>query len=194
MKSLTSHRIGLSKERMSMFDEIKPNNLDNDDTMPQYSEAKELDKNDSQSEGNELDLLYKNIGKAFIRPNSNKTPNVYFAVGFIAGVIFMLLVFGIVAISSNGSKKDEIEIKDIERVEQPAAAKTEEPAVKDETAADIVEAEEKYIIQAGDTIDKIVVKKYGQYSDEKINEILKLNNISNPTKIQIGQVIILPAN
>jgi len=166
-----------------MFEDMKPNNLDNNEIMPQYSEAgakKEVE------ETNELDVLYKNIGRNFTRSHVNKTPGVYYVVGFVSGVLFMLFVFGIVALSSAGVNKDnEIEVKTVQKVEQKVVENAPLPD------ADLIQ--EKYTIQKGDTLDKIVVRYYGQYSDEKIKEIQQINNIKNPARLQIGQVIILPS-
>ena len=190
MKSLTIHRAGLSKERMSMFDEVKPNNLEKDE-MPQYNIAN--NKVEEKTEDNkELDVLYKGIGRNFVRQTSNnKTPIVYFTVGFIAGALFILMVIGIVALSSRGSSNiEEVEIK---TTPASTSVTVEEKKTNEETVTGDVEAQEKYEIQAGDTLDKIVVKYYGEYSDSKIQEIQNINNIKDPSKLQIGQIIVLPA-
>ncbi len=47
-----------------------------------------------------------------------------------------------------------------------------------------------YIIQRGDTLIGICMKKYG--SDERVAEICTLNHISNPDDIKEGEVILLP--
>lgn len=47
-----------------------------------------------------------------------------------------------------------------------------------------------YIIQKGDTLIGICVKKYG--SDARISEICSLNNIENPDDIKVGEKIFLP--
>lgn len=53
-----------------------------------------------------------------------------------------------------------------------------------------VQAPKTYIIQRGDSLEKISVKLYG--NKDKVNEICQLNNISDIDKIFIGQEIIIP--
>ena len=180
MKGSTLHRSGLTKERMSMLENMKPNNLENNE-IPQYQKA----------QGNELDILYKNVEKTFLnaKANINKTPAAYLLTGFIAGILFTLIIVGIVALASRGNSI-------------PETTYGEEPPVKNEVvkadetkteAAAPISSEEKYTIKSGDTIEKIVVKFYGKYDTQKIDEILRINNIKDPSKLQLGQTIIIPA-
>lgn len=53
-----------------------------------------------------------------------------------------------------------------------------------------VQQPQSYTIQAGDTLIAISTRLYG--NDSKVSQICKLNNISNPDNIQIGQKILLP--
>ena len=61
-------------------------------------------------------------------------------------------------------------------------------------AAVSVPSEEKYEIKSGDTLDKIAYRFYGKYDVEKIDAIQKINNITDPSALQIGQVIIIPVD
>ncbi len=178
MKSSTLHRSGLTKERMVMLENIKPSNL-HDDEIPQYSQiTKPVNKL------NELDVLYKGVEKGFTHTKTSisKTPGVYLAVGFIAGAMFMLLVAGIVALSSGTSAPETKEQKQ---------TKVIETAPSEDAGASSI-AEEKYTIKQGDTLDKIVYRIYGKYDNAKIEEIQIRNNITNPSRMQVGQVIIVP--
>lgn len=47
-----------------------------------------------------------------------------------------------------------------------------------------------YIVQKGDTLIGICVKRYG--SDARVSEICSLNNIENPDDIKVGEKIFLP--
>ncbi len=47
-----------------------------------------------------------------------------------------------------------------------------------------------YIVQKGDTLIGICVKRYG--SDTRVSEICSLNNIENPDDIKVGEKIFLP--
>lgn len=179
MKGSTLHRSGLTKERMSMLENMKPNNLENNE-VPQYQKA----------QGSELDILYKNVEKTFLnaKANINKTPAAYLLTGFISGVIFTLLIVGIVAISSHNSPKLE------ETYDSEIPQKTESvDTTKSQGASNTVQAGETYVIKAGDTIDKISTKFYGRYDVQKIDEIMKVNNIKDPSRLQLGQTIIIPA-
>ncbi len=174
MKGSSLHRAGLSKERMAMLENIKPNNLQNDE-IPQYSKA----------QPNELDLLYKNVEKGFIqaRTTLERTPAVYLLVGFIAGVIFTTIVAVLIGLSATSPNETEIE-------EAPTKEKvTVETPVSNESSR---LAYEKYTVKSGDTIDKIAYKFYGVYDLDKIQKILDVNNLKNPEKLQIGQILAIP--
>ena len=49
---------------------------------------------------------------------------------------------------------------------------------------------DSYIVQKGDTLIGICVKRYG--SDTRVSEICSLNNIENPDDIKVGEKIFLP--
>lgn len=63
-------------------------------------------------------------------------------------------------------------------------ATTEEPAVAQES--------KEYEVQSGDTMEGIVRKFYGKYSEEGVNAIMKANNMTNPNKLSIDQKLIIP--
>jgi hypothetical protein len=179
MKSSTLHRSGLTKERMVMLENVKPGNLQ-DNEVPQYHEA---DK--TVSKLNELDVLYKGVEKSFshAKTSISKTPGVYLVIGFIAGAMFMLLVAGIVALSSGSSTQGS---------KGPAqGVKVIETTTSEENGSPSA-TEEKYTVKKGDTLDKIVYKIYGKYDNLKIEEIQTRNNITNPSRLQVGQVIVIP--
>lgn len=180
MKGSTLHRSGLTKERMAMLENMRPNNLENNE-VPQYQKA----------QGNELDILYKNVEKTFLnaKANMSRTPAAYLLTGFISGIIFTLIIVGIVAISTNSNSiPEETMDTPLESVE---SVKTEK-ADNNSTTSSITQGE-TYVIKSGDTIDKIVSKFYGRYDTDKIDEILRVNNIKDPSKLQLGQTIIIPA-
>ena len=52
--------------------------------------------------------------------------------------------------------------------------------------------DKEYIVQSGDTMESIVKKFYGQYSSEKVESIMKINNMTNPNKLAIDQKLIIP--
>lgn len=62
-----------------------------------------------------------------------------------------------------------------------------------ETTAEAPAVENKeYEVQSGDTMERIIKNFYGTYSEEKVNTVMKANNMTNPNKLSIGQKLIIP--
>lgn len=91
------------------------------------------------------------------------------------------------------TKKEELPVTEIQEevettpLEEETIEETEKK-VTEEAAS--TEAHKSYEVQPGDTLSLISRKIYG--SDEKIEEILKLNEISDGDYIQAGEIILLP--
>lgn len=51
----------------------------------------------------------------------------------------------------------------------------------------------KYTIQDGDTVERIIRKYYGSYTEERAEAIMKANKLNNLDHISIGQVLLIPA-
>lgn len=175
MKSSTLHRAGLSKERMAVLERARMVNMDMGE-IPQYKQQ--------ETPAPELDVLYKSIRNGLRKPVVKKTPGVYLGIGFILGAVFMGIVSLIVGISSITPKGATVAPKQTSVAIIPA----------DKKADVAVTSEEKYTIKSGDTLDKIAFRFYGKYDNEKIEQIQTLNNIKNPSSLQIGQVIIVPVD
>jgi len=187
MKSSTLHRSNLTKERMSMLENIKfqakrrPLNLSQSEDMAGYVRVNKTP---------ELDVLYRSLGKTFSKDavssikSKAKNPGVYLGIGFFGGAVFLLIVSLVVWISSIPSKK-------VDGSNLPAANGSLE-VVSETKEAQSVNRQEKYVIKSGDTLDKIAYRFYGKYDVKKIEEIKKINNITNPEGLQIGQVLIIP--
>ncbi len=176
MISNTLRRSCLSKERMEAIERSRIINMDMND-IPQYRQQ--------DSKNTDLDALYNSIERGLKRQPSKKTPAAYLTIGFFAGAIFMLLMVGIISLGSMGTKNTGIP-----ETSTMTVAPSKEAQVADVEPTGL--AEEKYTIKAGDTLDKIALRFYGKYDSKKIEQIQKINNITNPTAIQIGQVIIIP--
>jgi len=190
MKSSTLHRSNLTKERMSMLENVKfqaskrPSSASNQYIGP-------------QSKANELDVLYRSIGKSLsagvsaatmygnkVKAKSSKNPGVYLGVGFLGGAVFLIIVSLVVWISSIPSKSPA-------PVDVPKTTSALEVVTDTKETVD-ANRQEKYIIKSGDTLDKIAYRFYGKYDVKKIEEIKRINNITNPEGLQIGQVLIIP--
>ena len=109
--------------------------------------------------------------------------------------MFALGIAAIVALASyNTTTADDIDNR-IYKMEDPQTQVAIVPSNTNETATHAEMAlEEKYTVKAGDTLDDIAYRFYGKYDLNKIEEIMKLNNIKDATTIQIGQVLIIPLN
>lgn len=70
---------------------------------------------------------------------------------------------------------------------EPTSAPTPEPAIEPVQSQTV---QNYYTIQAGDTLIGISKNMYG--TENYVNEICRLNNITNPDNIQKGQKILLP--
>ena len=116
-----------------------------------------------------------------------------YIIGFIAGALFMGLISLIAGISNTiGSPKvEEMNLPQAQKSANVAVIAPDAPAVNDSIP---VVSEEKYEIKSGDTLDKIVYRFYGKYDVQKIEAIQQLNNITNPSSLQIGQVILIPVD
>lgn len=81
------------------------------------------------------------------------------------------------------------EIPAITPTEAPTPEPTQEPT-PEPVAEPVQSTYDTYTIREGDTLLGISLKQYG--NGNYVNSICKLNNISNPDNIQIGQKILLP--
>lgn len=181
MKGSTLHRSGLTRENMGVLASLaQPEKKNTRAQLTQYYKA---------TKAKELDLLWggthktmqkvRNVAKTSVQ----KSPVVYMAIGFVAGVLFMSIITLMVSIFSMSPRSFAISSR------SPKVEVISETAAK-ETA--VANTEQKYIVKQGDTLNGIAYRFYGKYSEEKINEIQKVNNIKNPAAIRIGQELIIP--
>ena len=128
----------------------------------------------------ELDVLWQNF--KINQKSGVKSPNIYLATGFAAGVVATLVLTALVTFSARiGTNAKAIP------AEKPAVTAT----VATTAAAETVD--NTYTVKSGDTIESIQVQAYGSYSKTKQDLIIKANNLTNPHKLSIGQKIIIPA-
>lgn len=69
----------------------------------------------------------------------------------------------------------------------PAAPVAQETTATNPPESDPPETEEKYEVQAGDTLGAIAVK-----FDTSIEEIIAVNDLPDPNRLDVGQVLIIP--
>ncbi|MCD8023953.1 MAG: LysM peptidoglycan-binding domain-containing protein [Candidatus Gastranaerophilales bacterium] len=183
MKSSTLHRASLSKEKMSMIENVRPQTYG--------TLAPDLNRYIKFQKKPELDVLWRDFEKTVQSRSKSKTPIVYAGVGFILGLLFALLIALIVGISMYSDVQAPEFKEQTFKMETSAAPVSIMPSSTGEQAT-VTGTEEKYTVKEGDTLDKIAFRFYGRYDSEKIDRIMELNNIKDPTTIQIGQVLIIP--
>ena len=166
----------------------------------------------------ELDLLWKD----FRLPKGERSPMVYLGIGFISGIISTLLVSACIGLSSTDFGKNFKFVFNKPALTTEAAVATDEDAVAsentEETTAETVSEpteqkkfgffgsnkksseevsvpavqDKEYTVQSGDTMESILKKFYGQYTPEKAEAVMKINNMTNPNKLAIDQKLIIP--
>lgn len=185
MKSSTIRRSNLSKEKMAVLEALSKYRQDSYDNTPNVYVRPNKEK--------ELDVLWQNFK---ISQKAEKSPSVYLATGFIAGAISMLILVGLVNISSH-----HVSVKDENQIFNPGRAKVQNekinliPATTEATATETAAtASEVYTVQNGDTLESILIRFYGGYSPEKAKAVMAANNMANPNKLSIGQKLTIPMN
>lgn len=137
------------------------------------------------SRDKELDLLWQNFK---VNQKSDKSPNVYLATGFIAGVVTTIITGAVIGLSMNGI----ISTPNVS-VDKKANVKNEKlnfvPAA--EQAAEAL-TDEVYTVQSGDTMESILTRFYGGYTQERAWAVMNANNMKNPNKLSIGQKLTIP--
>lgn len=183
MNSSTLHRSNLSKEKIAVLEGLqstrkKPAN----DAAPGVYVRPQKDK--------DLDVLWQSFK---VNQKDEKSPGLYLLVGFIAGAVFMFLVTLVLSLATNvNNVVPESKPERKTRFDKPLFSfKPAKKAKPVEAAAPVVK-NETYTIKTGDTLAGIVVRFYGKYDLEKVDKLLKVNNLSNPNKISIGQTLVIP--
>lgn len=178
MKSSTIRRSNLSKEKMAVLEALSKYKQESHDITPNVYVRPNREK--------ELDLLWQNFK---VNQKLDKSPSIYLGTGFIAGVIATSIVAGLIFISMHGIHFNM-------KFSLPA------PAVKNEKlnflpaneAPVEAAAVEVYTVQSGDTMESILTRFYGGYSQEKAWAVMNANNMKNPNKLSIGQKLTIPMN
>lgn len=175
MKSSTIRRSNLSKEKMAVLEALSK--YKTEDMTPSVYVRPNREK--------ELDVLWQNFK---LNQKVEKSPSVYLATGFVAGVAATIITGAIIGLSSNGimsthnfsaDKKANVKQESLNFV--PAA----------EQAAATV-ADEVYTVQSGDTMESILTRFYGGYTQERAWKVMNANNMKNPNKLSIGQKLTIP--
>ena len=188
MRGSTLHRSGLTREKMGVLA-----NISQADNKKQTTKA-QLGQYYRATKAQELDLLWGNVQKGIqkvhnvTKSTKQKSPITYLTIGFIAGVLFMCLITLIVSIVSMRPKTSS----EINVTKSNVAVIGSDSLLDD--SLDAIVSREKYVVKKGDTLNGIAYRFYGKYDEAKILEIQRINNISNPASIKIGQEILVPVS
>lgn len=179
MKSTTIRRSNLSKEKMAVLEALRKYKGDDSDFGPNvYIRPAEVEHDKKE----ELDVLWRNFKLHDIQ--SSEAPRVYIATGLVAGAVLLgavsMTLFFANKINSANNVAEESGAFGI----APVSAQAAQTPSKSET----------YVVQNGDTIEKILIRFHGSYSKNTESALLKANNLSNPNKLSIGQELIIPMN
>lgn len=183
MRGSTLHRSGLTREKMGVLATFTQN-------LKKQSAKTQLNQYYKAAKAQEIDLLWNGVQKGIQKVHnatkgvSHRPPIVYLTIGFVAGVIFMSCITLIVSVSAMAPKT----IATAESSKENVAVIGEDTT---STVAPVI-TQEKYVVKSGDTLNGIAYRFYGRYNEAKIQEIQKLNSISNPAALKVGQELIIP--
>lgn len=187
MKGSTLHRSGLTREKMSVLAGYSKN-AQHDRKQVAKSQLNQYYK---AAKAKELDLLWGSAHRGVQKVHNiassaqPKSPAVFLAIGFVAGVLFTCLVVLIVSALSVNPKEISPNVEsNVAIISEDGSGASAESSV----------TEEKYVVKDGDTLNGIAYRFYGKYNEEKINEIQRINNITNPASLRIGQELIIPVS
>ena len=177
MKSTTIRRSNLSKEKMAVLEALKKYRNEESDYAPNVY-IRPVSTESAKQE--ELDLLWKSFNIDF--SSQEKTPKFYVASGIVAGVLLVGALAMTVFFAHNMHNPNI------------ASEKSSIGLIPSSANEEISNSSETYIVQNGDTIEKILIRFYGQYSKQMEANIMQANNMANPNKLSIGQELIIPMN
>ena len=110
-----------------------------------------------QDKERELDVLWQNFK---INQKPEKSPNVYLATGFIAGVVIMLILSVLISFSSKGI--NTVKENAVVPVKKENLNLSFVPSSSDDKSSGF--SNEVYIVQSGDTMESILIRFFGSYS------------------------------
>jgi len=179
MRSNTARRRNVSNERVLALDELLPNRSNQYDSSPGVYVRSDRDR--------ELDILWQGYR---VNSKEEKSPMIYLCVGFIAGVVGMLIMSAMFNFG-NPSKDHVAELDLWEKANtKPVAAVSVTPS--SEESASVVESTAEYKVRSGDTLEKIAYRFYGNGSPSKVDKIQITNSLRSPHHIRAGQKLIIP--
>ncbi|OGI03817.1 MAG: hypothetical protein A2Y25_07355 [Candidatus Melainabacteria bacterium GWF2_37_15] len=180
MRTKAVRKSNMSNERVLALDELLPKRATQYDCSPGVYVRSDKER--------ELDILWQGYR---INSKEEKSPFVYLCVGFVAGIIIMIIMTAILNFG-NPSRDNLAELNLWEK----ASIKSANPVVNVTPSAEnngsVLTTTAEYKVQSGDTLERIAYKFYGNGSPSKVNKIQSANNMDSPHKLKIGQKLIIP--
>lgn len=174
MRSSTFHKTALSKEKLAALESMLAEGKANYDETPGVYVR--------NNKARDLDLLWQ-VNRASAK-HKKMTRNQVIA-SFVAGILCTIFITSSFNnISNNMADFDFWQKGSIPLGVNVSPADNKAPTVHTEN----------YTVKAGDTIDSIVMRYYGVYDVERIRQIQSINNLEDPSKIALGQTLIIPIN
>jgi nucleoid-associated protein YgaU len=218
MKSSTIRRSTLSKESMEVIENLAKDQ-ENQESLGEYVRPDEVAaEQEKASKAQEIDLLWQTFKSTQFTTNS---PTAYILLGFGIGILSTLIVLGGMSFFMNKSAVEDGVKPSFFGIEKIFSGKKEATPTIDEQVQDAQETSavsvptedgenvqatdetstvqnfdpskmKKYVIKDGDTVEGIIKKHYGTYSQEKADLIMKANNLKTLDKINIDQELLIP--
>lgn len=173
------------------------------------------------SKAQEIDLLWQNFKTTQFSTNSTAAYILLgFVIGVIVSVL-CFVILGLAVTKSGGTlhignkalfasapvelsslndqadaAQEEVEAKVVvpsEENDNTTVAVSEEPQEPAQTEPVLDKSKmKKYVVKNGDTVESIIKKNYGSYSQEKAELIMKANNMKSLDRINIDQELLIP--
>jgi hypothetical protein len=177
MKSSSLHRSKLTRERLAVLEELLSDKQKNcESTAEQYNK---------HNKDREIDILWQGLKSH----KDERSPGIYLSIGFVTGAVCMFLMTS----SLNfGQKTENTTDLSLWKKGNIAAKKTPVNISLSGSASNAKSLTKQYVIQKGDTLERIALKVYGASTPQRVQDIQAVNNIKNPNSIQIGQTITVP--
>jgi nucleoid-associated protein YgaU len=175
MRSSTFHKTNLSKEKLAALEQMLADGRTSyDDSLGVYVRS---------NKGRDLDLLWQ-VNKKVAAKNKKMTRKQVIT-SFVAGILCAMFITSTFNnISNNMADVDFWSKGQVPVGVNVSPADNKAPTVQTKT----------YTVKPGDTIDSIVMRFYGVYDMERIRQIQAINNLEDPSKISLGQTLIIPIN
>lgn len=172
MKSSSIKRSNLSEEGLNVLRRLTGKTKDMEDNNNKHSH------NDKA-----LDVLWKETKMPI---QTQGKPMVYFFVGLIVGVVITLFLTAVVWVSDKETTDTTITPPVKESVKEP---ETPDTGIVTETSTG---TSRTYVVKEGDTLAGIIVKMYGSYDVNKMEQIKELNGMKSLDSLKIGQELVIP--